>query len=394
MASPLDALQRLRHGIRGTHVPQALGGSVLGIDIGTTSIKVVQLGGTPQQPALDTYGTILLEQYAPEEGQTLAAPVLGGALADVLHEIQAAARGGGASLPQASCFMTTMRVPKRDLTQMQRILPIEAKQYVPVPLETVQLEWGFLPEKAASADALVQQSQAEGVTTSQRTVVMVAIERAARTMRERALKEAGVAGDFLEPEFFSYMRAHEHSQKGPLLVLDFGASATRIALYDAHGQLLGTRLAKGGKALTDAVAPAFAGDIRAAENAKRLFAAGQALPDASAARATETAFAALSSSLQEEIVTILDAHKDTPRPIPVSSIGGGHMLATHIAADWWNAHGMTVVSPDPFAGISLPVILADSIRAAGPRYATAIGLALRALRRTPGATTPLLPQEH
>jgi|GEM_PF-2198635 type IV pilus assembly protein PilM len=388
MASPLDALQRLRHGIRGTHVPQVLGGSVLGLDIGTTSIKAVQLGGEPNAPALDTYGTILLDRYAPEGGQTLGAPVIGGALADLLHEIQAAARGGGASLPQTACFMTTMQVPKRDLEQMRRILPIEAKQYVPVPLETVQLEWGFFAEQR-DPDALLRQSQAEGVMTSQRTVVMVAIERAARAMRERALKEAGVTGDFLEPEFFSYMRAHEHSQKGPLLILDFGASATRIALYDTRGQPLGTRLAKGGDSLTRALAEAFAGDVRAAEDAKRRFIAQPDTFDAKTARAVHTAIDAFTASVKEEILTALEPHKEIAHPLPVSAIGGGHALAAHIAADWWNTHGMAPVSPDLFAGISLPVILADSIHAAGPRYATAIGLALRALRRTPGATTPL-----
>lgn len=388
MASPLDALQRLRHGIRGTHVPQALGGSVLGIDIGTTSIKVVQLGGAPNSPALDTYGTILLERYVSEEGQALDAPVIGDALADLLHEVQAAARGGGASLPQTACFMTTMQVPQRDLEQMQRILPIEAKQYVPVPLETVQLEWGFFAQQR-DPNALLQQSQADSVTTSHRTVVMVAIERAARAMREHALKEAGVTADFLEPEFFSYVRAHEHARKGPLLVLDFGASATRIALYDAKGQPLGTRLAKGGDSLTRAVAETFSGDVRAAEDAKRRFITKPDVFDMKTARAMHAAVDTFTASVKEEILTVLEPHPELGRPLPVSSIGGGHALMVSIAADWWETHGLLPTPSDLFGGISLPVILADSIRAAGPRYATAIGLALRALRRSPGATTPL-----
>lgn len=388
MTSPLDALQRLRHGIRGTHVPQALGGSVLGVDIGTTSIKIIQLGGEPDKPALDTYGTILLERYTSEEGQALAAPVIGGALADLLHEVQAAARGGGVSLPQTACFMTTIQVPQRDLEQMRRILPVEAKQYVPVPLETVQLEWGFFAQMH-DPDALLRQSQADSVTTSHRTVVMVAIERAARAMRERAMKEAGVTTDFLEPEFFSYARAHEHSRKSPLLVLDFGASATRIVLYDAKGQPLGTRLAKGGDSLTRMIAEAFSGDIRAAEDAKRRFVADPDAFDAKTARAMRAAVDTFTASVKEELLTVLGPHQELARPLPVSAIGGGHALAARITPDWWNTHGLQPVSPDLFEGISLPVILADSIRAAGPRYATAIGLALRALRRSPGATIPL-----
>lgn len=63
--------------------------SVVGIDIGASSIKVVQLRAHGGRASLETYGTIALGPYAKVDiGETtnLGAPELVAALADVLRE--------------------------------------------------------------------------------------------------------------------------------------------------------------------------------------------------------------------------------------------------------------------------------------------------------------------
>lgn len=377
------SFDRLRRSIRGPAIP--LYGSVLGIDIGTASIKIVQLGGPGAHPTLETYGEVQLDQY----GAALSDAQIGGALADLMHEVEATARRGGVSVPQSACFATTLQVPKRDDDQMRKILPFEARRYIPVPLEHMRLEWMFLAEDVEEEAAFKQSQKPDGVLPHLKTVLMLAIEKSAIAKRERSLETANVHADFLEAELFPLMRAHRHTRTGPLVILDLGASSTKVFLYDAHGGCTVVHTIPGGGAgLTADIAANLSGaDTHAAEEAKRAFVASPHALDKKTAHAVEQAIETYLKKLKEDIASLMTTHAGgLSRPIAASAIGGGHALATHIPASWWEKQGIQLVQSDPFAGISTPIILEESIRAAGPRYAVAVGLALRALRREPGDT--------
>ena len=76
--------------------------SVLGIDIGTSSIKLVQLRRSRGRVVLETYGAIALGPYAGVEigrATSLPAEKIGEALKDVIREANVTTQEGAISIP-------------------------------------------------------------------------------------------------------------------------------------------------------------------------------------------------------------------------------------------------------------------------------------------------------
>src|SRR3990167_4299302 len=126
------------------------GSSVLGIDIGSSSIKVVQLRKERGAAVLETYGELSLGPYAGIEigrAVNLDAEKLAEALLDVLKEANITTKNCGISIPFAASLISLIKMPMLNEAQLKKMIPIEARKYIPVPITEVALDWFILPEE-------------------------------------------------------------------------------------------------------------------------------------------------------------------------------------------------------------------------------------------------------
>jgi hypothetical protein len=124
--------------------------SVLGIDIGPSSIKVVQLSRKKGRAVLDTYGALALGPYAGIEiGRSTNLPPekIAEALVDVLRESGTTTKQCGLSIPMSSSLLTLIEVPATNEAQLDQIIPIEARKYIPLPISEVALDWWVVPQE-------------------------------------------------------------------------------------------------------------------------------------------------------------------------------------------------------------------------------------------------------
>ena len=152
MASPFAQLGKLF----GKALQNGSNGSVLGIDIGSSSIKIVQLRTSKGSAVLETYGEISLGPYAGVEvGKTtkLSPEKLVEALTDLMREANVTAKDAGISIPFSSSLLSVLDMPKVDPEQLKRMIPIEARKYIPVPVSEVMLDWFVIPEDGKEPDA-------------------------------------------------------------------------------------------------------------------------------------------------------------------------------------------------------------------------------------------------
>jgi len=130
--------------------------SVVGIDIGTSSVKVVGLTEGKNGAELETYGELQLGPYAGLEiGRTvnLDAGKLGLALTDILREANVTARNAALAIPNSASFIAAVEFPTRDQAKLASMVPIEARKYIPVPMNEVTLDWFMIPPRAQAAEA-------------------------------------------------------------------------------------------------------------------------------------------------------------------------------------------------------------------------------------------------
>src|SRR5882724_1218355 len=88
--------------------------SVVGVDIGTSSIKVVQLRRERGRVLLETYGAIALGPYAGVEigrATSLPADKIAEALKDVIREANITTTDAAVSIPYASSLISIIKLP-------------------------------------------------------------------------------------------------------------------------------------------------------------------------------------------------------------------------------------------------------------------------------------------
>ncbi len=353
--------------------------STLGIDIGTSSIKVVQLSVDAHGPVLDTYGVIELGPYADlvrGEVTTIDASKRAGALLDLLHEVDASARRGGMSLPLSSTFISVIESPKRDAEQMRRLIPSEAKPYIPVPMDSVTLDWQIIPEGGAGR-AFEHAEAKEAVSPQMQKVLLAAVRNETIDLYRATAQSADLSVSFYEVEMFSASRAIARRAGECALLIDLGASASKMYIVDEHGTALAAHATgSGGAAITTRIMSACDWQFAEAESAKRSEGLSNARQRAGRAIAEEVA-----SIWTEAKRMIQEYDRGHGRSITHVVLVGGGARMPGIADHAGKHFDHDILLGLPFEHVQGPMILADVLHDVGPLYAVATGLALRAISR-------------
>ncbi len=347
------------------------GDSVLGIDIGTSSIKVVQVKEVKGSAVLETYGEIALGPYANAEvGQSVSAPAekIGEALKDVLREANATAKAGGFSVPLSGSLINVISLPTKDRNDLASMIPIEARKYIPVPISEVALDWFIIPDEEAK---FLSQQKADEKSANSTEVLLVAIHNQVLAKYQLVTEAAALTPRFFEVEPFSMGRASYEHTTAPAMIIDMGASSTRVYIIEFGIIDISHTINRGAQDLTLSIATSTGATFEEAENIKR---------DKGIA-GSEAGSAALEFIFSEARRIFLSYQRKEGKAVSqVVLVGGGAALkgVQEIASRFFDAR---IVIGSPFDKVAAPAFIGDVLKGAGPSFASAIGLALRALHQ-------------
>jgi len=179
---------------------------LVGIDIGTKNIKFVHLGKDKDNKAkLINYA---FASFGQNNVRKLTNKQVANALKIVLQQAKIEIKQAVMSLPAFASFMTVVQFPGMEKKEINNIVKIEAKKYIPLQLDEVSLGWYFL---------------------SQQDVLLVAVPKELTNKYAQIAQLAGLELTGLEGETFSLSRALLDKQ-GQVLLVDFGASSTNLSL--------------------------------------------------------------------------------------------------------------------------------------------------------------------
>lgn len=354
--SLLDSLR----GILGTRLT-ATNESVLGIDIGSSSIKVVQLRKKDGQALLETYGEIALGPYGGAEvGQatTISAEQIAEALRDLLREAKTTTRECGVAVPFARSLLSLVTLPyRKDQQEQKTVIELEARKYIPVPINEVQLDWFIVPDTGGAKQQKVD-------------VLLVAVQNDELALLQDVVTGANLAASFYEIEIFSTIRAVVDEVK-PVMILDIGAGSTKVYIVE-HGIIaLSHAISVGSQDMTRAIAASNNLSLARAEALKKeqgISAAPGADPG--------MVFSRIFSEARRVV-----GQYETMRHAPVSAViltGGGGV--TKALGDYARKQfSIDVRLADPFGKTTAPAFMRSVLEEIGPEFAVAVGLALRKL---------------
>ncbi|OGZ10597.1 MAG: hypothetical protein A3D67_01945 [Candidatus Lloydbacteria bacterium RIFCSPHIGHO2_02_FULL_51_22] len=361
------------------------GESVLGIDIGSSSIKIVQLRKAKGKAVLETYGELALGPYAERAiGQATMLPAENLALAvrDIIREANVSVKSGGIAIPLVSSLISVIELPQVSEKQLQTMIPIEARKYIPVPISEVTLDWQILPVEA-DTDVEVPPSAAErergsdGSTAPKKAhALVVAIHNDIVARYQTIATRDALDIWFLESEIFSSTRSLLSLERGPVLLLDIGASTTKFSIVE-NGIPWSTHvLSRGSQDITLALSKSLGIGFREAEEVKRSVGMSGEGVHKDVADTVRFTLGTIFSSANRMLLDFERHYGKTVEKVVLS--GGGARLKGVEEVARAN-FSIEVTIADPFSKVVSPAFLEPVLKEAGPYFAVAVGIALRAL---------------
>jgi type IV pilus assembly protein PilM len=203
--------------------------SYLGVDIGTTTIKVVEVK-SGKRPEVVNYGLLESSGYLSRANQALQTSGLKIFEADVtellktiVQQMGVSTKNAIASLPPFSVFTTVIDFPQMDAKEVEKAMIYQAKQYVPLPLNEVALDWMKVAE--------YEDEKGFG----HQKILLISVPQEQIKKYQNMFKGAGLELKALEIESLSIARIFG-GDPTPTIVVDIGSRSTNIVFLE-NGQL-------------------------------------------------------------------------------------------------------------------------------------------------------------
>lgn len=334
--------------------------SFLGVDIGDSSLKMVELQKKGKKIYLTNYA---FSENVNDVKFTKIDDVayLGKAIDKVRVESKINARKATASLPTFAVFSSIITLSGVDKKNLTETVLEEAKKVIPLPLEEMKIDFKVIPDDTKGA---VKSNVRVFLTCSPRKIVRKYID---------VFKQANLELSYLETETFSLVRSLIGSDKSTIMIVEIGANSTDISVVKESIPVLNRSLEICGTTITKALMEKLGLTFVQAEQFKM----DLSLSDKSSGEMPEIISKTI-SPIVNEIKYMLDFYNmSNNSKIEKIILSGGSSFLFGLSKYLSDKLNIQVIIGDPFSRVLYPDELKPIIREVGPRLAVAVGLALR-----------------
>lgn len=376
-----NILKKIFGGLSGLMASEA---SAVGIDIGGSAIKVVEINKKRGKAVLETYGAIALGPYAgADAGRVTNLPVdkITEALKEVLKQSGITAASGAFSIPVQSSLIFTIELPPQLKDgKMPDVVATEARKYIPVPITEVSLDYFALPHKEASFEemnASLSGSEPKARPLQKVSILVAATQNDAISKYRAIVSQCSMTASFFEIEVFSSIRSNFEHELSPVLLMDFGASRTKLSIVE-FGMLSSYHtINRGGSDITDAVSKSLSVPFSEAEKMKKEYGLFGSPTEKSLSDVIKVHIDYIFSEANN---VLLAYEKKCGRTISKVIFTGGGSLLKGLQEVAVNNFRAEIELGRPFAKVGAPAFLEKVLETMGPEFAVALGLALRKLQ--------------
>ncbi len=339
-----------------------------GLDIGTHSIKAVQLGGQTSRPNFIAAGQVptTVKSGSPESEEEIFS--LGETIKKLRQEAHISTDKVITSLPESQIFTRVVELPNLTDKEVASAIQWEAEQYVPIPMEEVRLDWQILSRPPK-----------DKVTTAKVEVLLVAAPKILIERYLKIIKMAGLVAVSLETEITAVVRSLVQRVDGSptTMVISIGASTTDLSIVTANQISFTRSIATGGLALARGVAQELGFEIDQATEYMKTYGLDANQLEGKVMQAIKPVFDVVVNEIKRALAYYSGKHPESLVKRVVLSGGTAKLpgLVLYLA----EALGLEVQLGNPWEGISLPSQVSQKLVQEGTSYAVAVGLALKSV---------------
>jgi type IV pilus assembly protein PilM len=342
--------------------------SLVGLDVGSTAVKAVELKAAGKGFRLAAFGSEPIPPDAIVDGAIVDGPAVADAIRRVLANKAFKARDVAASVSGNAVIVKKISLPVMTDAELADSIYWEAEQYIPFAIQDVNLDYQILDAGSGP----------NGKGTMD--VLLVAAKKEKIAEYTGVISQAGRVPVVVDVDAFALQNAYETnygSDAGTVVVLlNVGASATNVNIIGGDQSLFTRDMSVGGNTYTEALQRELGLAFDDAEQAKKGVSVGRVTFDD-----VRPVLHAITENVLLEIQKTFDFFKATAASEQIDRIflsGGG--AAIHGFAEALEGRfGAPVEMLDPFRNIALDwkKLGVDDPARATATAAVAVGLALR-----------------
>lgn len=335
--------------------------SFLGIDIGSYSIRVIEIGKKGRSFELKNYGESI---STPTKDKSLVSfennsfslsdEEIAKKIKGICEEAEIKTKNVNFTIPDFYTFFTIIDLPKMEKRELDQAIEYEVRPYIPLAINEITLDWNIIEGKVGKTPL---------------KILVAAIPNDVISQYKEIAKSANLTINFLEPEVFSLTRTLKQ-EKEIIGLVDIGIKSTTCSIVEKGLLKTSHSFNVGGNEFTLALARSLKVSYNEAEEIKR----EKGIEDSS----NREILLPLIDSIVEEIKMVLrNYYEDKGQEVKKIVLAGGLIKMPGLKEYLEEKLKKQIVSVNPFAGISYPDILKEELKKRGPFYAIATGAALK-----------------
>lgn len=219
----------------------------LGIDVGATSIKVVELANEKGNLILKNYGISSTKDITgrtvrakTEKSFSASTDAIADTIKVILKEAKVKTNRSVFAIPDFSSFFISFEVPKMKKSEVESAIQYQARQRVPLPLNEVTLDWKLTNLVKRNGEELVE-------------VLLLAVPNEIINSYRSIAKKAGLEMGSLDAEAFGLAKVYGESDR-VVMVIDVGDQSTTVNIIENKVPKHSNSLQIAGKDFTENVA--------------------------------------------------------------------------------------------------------------------------------------------
>lgn len=218
------------------------GSSTVGLDLGSHSIKLVEMDHSGKTPTLVNYGVTELLPGAVSDGQVVERPAVVEAVNVLFESVGVLNRQVSVALGGSDVIIKNIQTDRMKLDELRRTISWEAEQHVPFPLAEISLDFQILDPDG---------------NDPRMNVLLVAAKRDLIDDRISLFEEAGCEVVVLDVDTFALLNALETTREGQgegcRCIVHFGNETTHLGLSRQGLPILTRNLPVGGRQLLETI---------------------------------------------------------------------------------------------------------------------------------------------
>jgi type IV pilus assembly protein PilM len=336
---------------------------LVGLDIGSSSIKSVELKSTKQGYELVSFGLEPLAQDTVVDGAIMDAPLVAGAIGTIFDRQEIKTRSVATAVSGHSVIVKRVSLPVMTDEELYDRIQSEASQHIPFDISDVNLDYQLLDSAESQMD-----------------VLLVAVKKDKILNHTNVLAQAGKTPTVVDIDAFALQNCYEVNYDPEptqtVALLNIGASVMNINIVRGGAPLFTRDVSVGGNQYTDALQKELDLSYEDAERLKK----GEAVAGVNEEH-RGTILRSVSDILILEIQKTFDFFRATASGENIQRIylAGGTARVPGLVDLLREEFALPVEELYPFRKIVINPGRhnEDQVRELAPRLAIAVGLALR-----------------